>query len=164
MVTQCKQTYHCDHFDMYRNITSLCCVTGNNSVAGQLYFKTNEFTEEDQIRGYQMWGQAGNGMKMVKRQKLPFLSSRDVMHNMINIVNTARSYIKKLNEFFSHHKKKFFYLVLYLYKMMDVYQIIINYSHFRMHVSQIIMLQSLNLYSALCQFYLNKTERKIILK
>lgn len=56
------------------------------------------------------------------------------MHNMINIVNTAKSYIKKLNEFFSHHKKKVFYLVLYLYKMMDVYQAIINYSHFRMHV------------------------------
>ena len=134
-----------------------------HSVAGQLYFKTNEFTEKE-IRSVvtRCGGRGGKGMKMVKRQKLPFLSSRDVMHNMINIVNTAKSYIKTLNELFSHHKKKFFYLVVYLYKMMDVYQAIISYNHFRMHASQIIMLQSLNLHSAMCQFYLNKTERKII--
>lgn len=84
------------------------------------------------------------------------------MHNMINIVNTAKSYIKKLNELFSHHKKKFFYLVVYLYKMMDVYQAIISYNHFRMHASQIIMLQSLNLYSAMYQFYLNETKKNYL--
>ena len=81
------------------------------------------------------------------------------MHNMINIVNTAKSYIKKLNELFSHHKKKFFYLVVYLYKMMDVYQAIISYNHFRMHASQIIMLHTFNWHSAVCQLSLNKTER-----
>ena len=29
-----------------------------------------------------------------------------------------------------------------------------------MYISQIIMMYTLNLYSALCQLYLNKTERK----
>ena len=44
---------------------------------------------------------------------------------------------------------------------MDVYQAIICYNHLRMHVSPIIMLQCLNSYSAMCQFYLNKAERKL---
>ena len=34
-------------------------------------------------------------------------------------------------------------------------------NHFVMRVSQIIMLHTLNLYSAICQLYLNKTRRKI---
>ena len=33
-------------------------------------------------------------------------------------------------------------------------------NHFMMYISQIIMLYTLNLHSAVCQLYLNKTERK----
>ena len=44
---------------------------------------------------------------------------------------------------------------------MDVHWIYCGH-HFMMYVSQIIMLYTLNLYSAVCQFYLNKTGRKNI--
>lgn len=49
-------------------------------------------------------------------------------------------------------------LILYLYEMIDIHK---NYdNHFTVYVSQIIMLYMLNLYSASCQLYLNKTGRK----
>ena len=35
MVTDGDQTYCNDHFVMYRNIKSLCCAPGTNSVIGQ---------------------------------------------------------------------------------------------------------------------------------
>ena len=35
-------------------------------------------------------------------------------------------------------------------------------NHFIIYVSQVIMLHTLNLHSAICQLYLNKTERKKI--
>ena len=47
-------------------------------------------------------------------------------------------------------------LMLYLYEMMNVYYD----NHFMMYVSQIIMLYTLNLFSAICRPYLNKTGRK----
>ena len=43
--------------------------------------------------------------------------------------------------------------------MMDVHQTYCR-NNFMMYVSQIIMLHNLNLYSAVCQLYLNKTGRK----
>ena len=46
MVTDHNQTYHSDNFEIYRNIKTLCCVTGTNSVVGQLYFK-NKLTEKE---------------------------------------------------------------------------------------------------------------------
>ena len=39
MVTDSNQTYCGDHFEMYRNIESLCCVTENVS---QLYLKNKQ--------------------------------------------------------------------------------------------------------------------------
>ena len=42
MVTDGYQTCSGDHFEMYRNIKSLCCTPGiTNSVVAQLHFKTN---------------------------------------------------------------------------------------------------------------------------
>ena len=38
------------------------------------------------------WGR-GNWMKVVKRYKLPVISTRDVMDNMINIMNTDERYL-----------------------------------------------------------------------
>ena len=46
-MTDGNQTYRDDHCDMYRNIKSLCRVPETNSVLGQLYFKTNKFTEKE---------------------------------------------------------------------------------------------------------------------
>ena len=43
--------------------------------------------------------------------------------------------------------------------MMDAFQTF-RFHHFMTYVSQIIMLYTLNLYNAVCQLYLNKTERK----
>ena len=65
--------------------------------------------------------------------------------------------VKKVNPKSSNHKEKIFSisLILYLHEMMDVHQI---YSD--NHVSEIIMLYILTLHSALCQLYLNKTDRK----
>ena len=44
-----------------------------------------------------MWGERkGNWMKAVKRHKLPVIrkvNTRDVMHNMINMIHTAVCYI-----------------------------------------------------------------------
>ena len=44
--------------------------------------------------------------------------------------------------------------------MMDVCKLIVVINHFMRHVSQTIMLYTLNLTSAICQLYLNKTGRK----
>ena len=90
--------------EMYRNSESLCCVTGTkNSVVAQLYFKnkkkhTNKLMDKEirfvVTRG-RGWGR-GNWMKAVKMYKLPVIrqiSTRDIMCNMINIINTAICYI-----------------------------------------------------------------------
>ena len=55
MVTYFNYTYCGHQFEMYRNIESLCYVTGTNSVVGQFYFK-NKLTHRktDQICGCQM--------------------------------------------------------------------------------------------------------------
>ena len=60
----------------------------------------------------------------------------------------------------SYHKEKIFSisLILYLYEMIDIHKTYDN--HFMVYVSQIIMLY-LNLYSAVCQLYLNENGRKL---
>ena len=58
-----NQTYRDDHCDMHRNIKSLCSIPETNSVLGQLYFKTNKFTEKEMrfviIRGGDGGGEIG---------------------------------------------------------------------------------------------------------
>ena len=44
MVTDGNEIYHGCHFITYRNIESLCCTHGNNSVLGQLYFSLKNDT------------------------------------------------------------------------------------------------------------------------
>ena len=63
--------------------------------------------------------------------------------------------IKRVNP---HHKEKKFFLSIWG----DGCSLTYSDHHFMMHVSQIIMLYTLNLYSAVCQLYLNKTGRKKI--
>ena len=38
----------------------------------------------------------GNWMKAVEKYEIPVISTRDVMYNMINIMNTAVCYAEKL--------------------------------------------------------------------
>ena len=45
MVTYYNYAYYGDHFEMYRNIESLCCAPGNNTVV-QLCFE-NIFIEKE---------------------------------------------------------------------------------------------------------------------
>ena len=113
------------------------------------------------------WGTHASKTLLHERYQLPvirLISTRDVMYNLINITNTAACYTWKLlriNCKSSHPKEKFFSisLILYLYKRMDVHQTYYD-NHFIIYASQIIMLYILNLYSATCQYYLNKIGRK----
>ena len=45
-----NQSYCGDHFENYRNIKSLCCVTGTNTAVGPLYFKNKQRDSEKEIR------------------------------------------------------------------------------------------------------------------
>ena len=101
-MTDGNQTYRGDHFGMYRNTESLCCVLGTNIVLQvTCASKTNKQTNSQKKRS-DLWlpeaegGWRVNWMKVVKRYKLPvirLISTRDVTHNMININNTAVCYI-----------------------------------------------------------------------
>lgn len=72
---------------------------------------------------------------------------------------------KKVNSKSSHFKEKkyLFFICLVgwlLCEVMDVNKIYCG-NHFAIYVSQIMMLHALNLYSAICQLYLNKTMGKM---
>ena len=71
-----------------------------------------------------------NWMKVLQRYKLLIIrqiSARDVMYNIINIINCfmlCMKVVKRGNPKSSHHKEKIFFsfsLILYLYEMMDVH-------------------------------------------
>ena len=49
MVTDGKQTYHDDHFEVYKNIESLCCALGTN--VGKLCFKNKQTNLEKKRSG-----------------------------------------------------------------------------------------------------------------
>ena len=56
--------------------------------------------------------------------------------------------VERLNPKSSHHKEKIFFLfILYLYEMVDIHQIFCD-NHFMMYISQIIMLHTINIHSA----------------
>ena len=50
-------------------------------------------------------------------------------------------------------------MIFYLYEVMNVNSVYCG-NHFTIYVTQIIMLHTLNLHSAVCQLYLSKTEGK----
>ena len=71
--------------------------------------------------------------------------------------------VKKVNPKSSHNEEnKVFSFILYLCEMMNIHKT--YYNLFMMYISQIIMLYALNLYSAICQLYLNKTRRKKLIQ
>lgn len=87
------------------------------------------------------------------------------MCNMI--INTAICYIwmllsEQIEEFSPQGKKLFFYF----FNIASTWDNGVHWTyygnHFIMYVSQIIMLATFNLRSAVCQLYLNKTGRKKI--
>jgi len=87
------------------------------------------------------------------------------MYNIINIINIAVCYIWKLLKEkslrFLITKKTFFYFFNFVSIWDEGCLLNLLWQSFH-DVSQIIMLYTLNLYSAVCQLYLNKTGIKII--
>ena len=61
VVTDQNQTYYADHFEMYRNLESLCCVTGTNIVF-QVNYTSKTNSEKDEVCGYQRWGWEEEGL------------------------------------------------------------------------------------------------------
>ena len=87
------------------------------------------------------------------------------MYNMINIIDTVVCSLRQLlrvnpEEFSSQGKHIFFYFLNFVTLWDDGYSMTDWGHHFMMYVSHIIMLYTLNLHSAACQFYVNKTGRK----
>ena len=73
MATEDNQTYHGDHFEMYRNTEALCCIKGTNIVLQvNDTLKTNKHKKRNEICGYQRWGE-GDWIKAVKRYKLAII-------------------------------------------------------------------------------------------
>ena len=74
MVTDCNWSYCGDHLDRYRNIKSLCCVTGTDIVltVDKLHFKSKQLIEKES-RFVVLTGSEwrGNWMKVVEMYNLP---------------------------------------------------------------------------------------------
>lgn len=111
-------------------------------------------------------GGSRNGMKAVKRHKLPVIvSTRHVMCHVINVMNTAVWYTSKFREQSRSTGENILLsisLTLRLCGMMDVQYICCD-NHSLMPVRQSIMLYTLNSCSIRCQLHsqhLNKTARK----
>ena len=82
------------------------------------------------------------------------------MYNMVNIINTAYVVYEscyRINPELAQRRILFSFFFYYKSVWGDG-----TYcdNHFMMYVSQITVLYTLNLYSAVCQLYLNKTERE----
>ena len=96
MVTAHNQT--CDHFEMFRNTESLCCITETNSVVGQSSSKTNSQEKRSVLRlpeeSWRGGGQDEGGQK-VQALSYKIKNTRDVMYNTINIMNAALCYMQK---------------------------------------------------------------------
>ena len=70
---------------MNRNTKSFCCITEINSILDKLYFKNHKVILKEfsfVVTGGKKWG---NWMKVIERYKVPVI--RDLIHNMINIIN-----------------------------------------------------------------------------
>ena len=83
------------------------------------------------------------------------------MYNMVNIINTAVRYGEQILS--SHHKEKyFFYFFNFVSVRDDGYSLNLLWSSFHNVCKS--KCYALNLYSAVCQLYLNKTGRTKIEK
>ena len=100
MVTDSNQIYHDDHFEMQRNIKALYCVTGINTVLWvnhNLKKKSKLIEKKPRFvvgRG-QGWDkeELDEGGYKVETPSYKEISTRNVMYNMINIINMIVCYI-----------------------------------------------------------------------
>lgn len=88
--------YYGDHFEMYRNIRSLCCIIGVNIVlVGPIIFHKQKETHKKMRSNSRAGDGKGEVVKVIKEfYKLPIIKdvTRDVMYTLIKI-NTAICYI-----------------------------------------------------------------------
>ena len=121
MVTDGNQTYYGDHFKMYRNIESLRCVTGTNTVL-QVNYTSKTNTQiykptEKQIRFGVARGRGWGGGELDEgSQKIQTFTykirTKDVTYNMINLSNCCAlctKFVKRVNPKNSHNEEKIFY-------------------------------------------------------
>ena len=57
MMTDDNQTYHGDHFEMYRNTEALCCIKELTQFCRSDTLKTNKHKKGNEICHYERWGE-----------------------------------------------------------------------------------------------------------
>ena len=113
---------------MYRNIQSLYCVIGTNTVLFQVNYTSNTNSLIEKEIGFVVTrgedGEKGSLMKVFKMHKLPVtrkISTGDITYN-IKLTNRCMLYTKILRKESpkrSHHKKiTFNFYTVYLYEML----------------------------------------------
>ena len=120
MVTDGDQTFCDDHFEMYRNIKSFCCITETKTVLQvNLYFKnkeTNKLMKRSDLWFPEARGWGGLGLDEGSQKVQTYLSSykinksKGVMYNMMKINQhfcMLYTKVKTVNPQSSHHKEKY---------------------------------------------------------
>ena len=92
MVTDGNQSYCGDHFEMYRNIKSLCCTPATNVVLQIIY--TSKANKQTQKKRSDLWlpeaggGGRGNWMKVAKGTNISYRINKyqgcNVQHDKYN--------------------------------------------------------------------------------
>ena len=94
MVPDDNQIYHGDHFEMYRNIDSLCCVTQTNVVLQINYTsKTNTKKKRSDLWLLEAGGSRGyEGCQKIQTPSYK-INTGNIKYNTISIINIAVHYI-----------------------------------------------------------------------
>ena len=85
-----NQTY-CDHFVKYRNTKSLCCAQGTN-IMWQINNTSKKKKKPDNLVEKEIRLVVTTRCQKVQTLSYKINSTREVMHDVINIINTAVCY------------------------------------------------------------------------
>ena len=145
------------------NVLLFCQSRNRASIADVLNF--SEARNSEKFNFSQGLGRGGIGWRWFPKVQTSGYNytTRDIMHSMINIINPAVCYIWKLLKEqilrVAITRKNMFSLILYLSELMSIHWTSCGHRSMT-YVSQVMMRHTLNLYSAVCQLYLNKAGRK----
>ena len=154
---------------MHRIIELLGCAPGTNIVLSVQYYY-HHYCFRNKLIGKEVssavtrgrgWGR-GNWMKAIKRYILPVIrqvSTKNEMYNKIHRSNTAVHYLWKKVLRVHKEEKKIPYLLFYSCMRWRIFTKLCHH-HFMMHVSQIIMLHTLNLHSIVSVSPQNRRNKK----
>ena len=106
------------------------------------------------------WHATVHGVTKHWTQLRDWTTTRDVIFNIINIINIALGCILKLLRVNSEFSLPGNFFSISFSCIQDNGCSLTCDNHFMMYINQIIVLLTLNLYSAICQLYLNKAGRK----